>query len=69
MVQRSQFKNTCNHIETTKQIIKIYRVSGFKNSGKQPEKATRYYISSLENNAEQCKRNIRNHWGVENKLY
>ena len=52
-----------------KQIIKVESIREFKNSDKQTEKATRYFISSLNNNAEQYQVNIRSHWGVENKLH
>ena len=55
--------------ENLKQIIKIESIREFKNSDKQTEKATRYFISSLNNNAEQYQANIRSHWGVENKLH
>ena len=41
----------------------------FKNSNKQPEKATRYYIASLVDTAVNYQKNIRSHWGVENKLH
>ena len=52
-----------------KQIIKVESIREFKNSDKQTEKATRYFISSLNNNAQQYQVNIRSHWGVENKLH
>ena len=52
-----------------KQVIKIESIREFKNSEKQTEKATRYYISSLDNKAKQYQANIRSHWGVENKLH
>jgi len=51
------------------QIVRIESLREFKNSDKADEKSIRYYISSLENNAEQYQRNIRSHWGVENKLH
>lgn len=51
------------------QVIKIESIREFKNSDKPIEKATRYYISSLENNANEYQKNIRSHWGVENKLH
>jgi len=52
-----------------KQIVKIESLREFKNSDKTDEISVRYYISSLENNAEQYQQNIRSHWGVENKLH
>lgn len=51
------------------QVIKIESIREFKNSDKLIEKATRYYISSLENSANQYQKNIRSHWGIENKLH
>lgn len=51
------------------QIIRIESIREFKNADKPTEKATRYYISSLENIANQYQKNIRSHWGVENKLH
>ena len=51
------------------QVIKIESIRAFKNSDKPIEKATRYSISSLENNANEYQKNIRSHWGVENKLH
>jgi len=51
------------------QIIKIESIREFKNSNKQSEKATRYYIASLIDTAANYQKNIRSHWGVENKLH
>jgi len=62
-------ENQNNKWMNLNQIIKIESVREFKNSDKPTEKATRYYISSLENNANQYQKNIRSHWGVENKLH
>ena len=52
-----------------KSIIKIESTREFKNSNKATEKATRYYISNLENNANEFQTKIRSHWAVENKLH
>jgi len=52
-----------------KGIIKIESSREFKNSSKPKEKATRYYITSLEANAETLQKMIRLHWGIENKLH
>jgi predicted transposase YbfD/YdcC len=62
-------KNTDNKWNKLNQIIKIESIREFKNSNKSMEKATRYYISSLEDTAVNYQHNIRFHWGVENKLY
>lgn len=52
-----------------KTIIKIESIREFKNSNKPTEKATRYYISSLDAKAEDFQNYIRLHWGIENKLH
>jgi len=62
-------ENADNKWNKLKQIIKIESIREFKNSDKQTENATRYYISSLEDNALNYQQNIRSHWGVENKLH
>jgi predicted transposase YbfD/YdcC len=33
------------------------------------EKSTRYYISSLLNNANEFQTKVRSHWAIENKLH
>ncbi len=68
----SEFKfieNLDNKWNNLCRIIKIDSIREFKNSDKKSEKATRYYISSLADKAVNFQRNIRNHWGVENKLH
>lgn len=55
--------------EQLKCIIKIESQRVFKNSDRSTEKATRYYISSLEAKAEDFQKAIRSHWGIENKLH
>ena len=52
-----------------KSIIKIESTRKFKNSGKTTEKAIRYYISSLQSNANEFQDKIRSHWAIENKLH
>ena len=52
-----------------KGIVKIESLREFKNSDKPNETATRYYITSLEVNAEELQKMIRLHWGIENKLH
>jgi predicted transposase YbfD/YdcC len=52
-----------------KSIIKIESVREFKNSDKPTETATRYYISSLLTQAKDFQRDIRLHWGIENRLH
>lgn len=60
--QNNQWKNLTS-------IIKIESCREFKNSNKPTENATRYYISSLRNNASDFQSKIRSHWAVENKLH
>ena len=50
-------------------IIKIDSILEFKNSDKVIKTATRYYISSLDNNASEFQYKIPSHWAVENKLH
>ena len=52
-----------------KGIVKIESLREFKNSDKPNQTATRYYITSLEVNAEELQKMIRLHWGIENKLH
>jgi len=52
-----------------KSIVKIESIREFKNSNKPTETATRYYISSLLSQAKDFQRDIRFHWGIENKLH
>ncbi len=68
----SDFKfieNKGNKWRGLNQVIKIESLREFKNSYKSSEKATRYYISSLYDNAKNYQKNIRSHWSVENKLH
>ncbi len=62
-------KNADNKWNKLTQVIKIESIREFKNSDKQTEKATRYYISSLKDTAVNHQSHIRSHWGVENKLH
>lgn len=50
-------------------IVKIESTREFKNSDKPKETATRYYISSLNADAQTFQKTIRMHWGIENKLH
>ena len=70
VISKFQFiENKDNKWNGLKQIIKIESIREFKNSDKKQEKATRYYITSLEAVAEKHQEYIRSHWGVENKLH
>lgn len=61
--------NENNKWKNLKSIIKLESIREFKNSSKPPEKATRYYITSLHESPEIINSNIRAHWGIENKLH
>jgi len=50
-------------------LIRIESIREFKNSDKATEKATRYYISNLEDKANVFQNSIRSHWAIENKLH
>ena len=62
-------ENVDNKWSNLNRIIRIKSTREFKNSDKKIEKATKYYISNLEDRAINFQQNIRNHWGVENKLH
>lgn len=64
-----QFLNDNTGWVGLKSIVKVESTREFKNSNKPMEKATRYYISSLENTAEKFQSDIRSHWAIENKLH
>ena len=70
VISEFQFiENADNKWNNLNQIIKIESKREFKNSDKAAETATRYYISDLQGTAEEYQKNIRSHWGVENKLH
>lgn len=50
-------------------VIRLESQREFKATDKPIEKATRYYISSFQGNAEDFQKIIRSHWGIENKLH
>jgi predicted transposase YbfD/YdcC len=52
-----------------KSIVRIVSSREFKNSNKITETATRFYISSLEQESESFNKDIRSHWAIENKLH
>jgi len=52
-----------------KSIVQIKSCREFKNSIKNTETATRYYISNLAQEPEAFNRDIRSHWAIENKLH
>jgi predicted transposase YbfD/YdcC len=64
-----QFIKEQNDWKNLQSVIKIESIREFKNSDKETEKATRYYISSLQNNADSFQSAIRSHWAIENKLH
>ena len=64
-----KFIENNNEWKNLKSIMKIESTREFKNSNKPTEKATRYYISSLQNEADEFQSKIRSHWAIENKLH
>ncbi len=50
-------------------IIRIKSKREFKNSDKGSEETVRYYISSIESEADNFQKAIRSHWSIENKLH
>lgn len=52
-----------------KTIIRIESIREFKNSTKETERFTRYYISSSDGDAAFFQQVIRSHWSIENKLH
>jgi len=64
-----QFIPTENNWNKLSTIIKIESTRVFKNSEKNTETATRYYISSLKEKPEDFQKAIRSHWAIENKLH
>ena len=69
VIKDFQFLKKDNQWRNLHRIIKIESIREFKNSDKPIEKATRYYISSLQNNAKAFQTKIRSHWAIENKLH
>ena len=68
-ISKFEFISPDNKWVSLKQIVRIESVREFKNSDKETEKATRYYITSLKDSAKNFQQYIREHWGVENKLH
>ncbi len=62
MLNNFQFIEQNNGWKNLKTIIKIESTREFKNSDKNTEKSTRYYISRLQNDANEFQKKIRSHW-------
>ena len=69
VVSEFQFIKETTKWRDLKSVIKIESIREFKNSDKSTEKAVRYYISNRIDTAKNFQKNIRSHWGVENKLH
>jgi len=69
VIKDFQFLNHNKDWASLKSVIKIESTREFKNSNKPIEKSIRYYISSLDHNAEEFQKDIRSHWAIENKLH
>lgn len=60
------YLNGSENWEGLKTIVKI---TAQRETGKKQETEVRYYICSIEDNAKNFNRYIRQHWGIENKLH
>ena len=69
VISNFQFIPLNNRWKGLKSVIKIKSTRAFKNSDKPTEKATWYYISSLDASAEDFQKATRSHWDIENKLH
>ena len=69
VIDHFHFIDNNNQWEELSSIIKIESTREFKNSNKPIEKATRYYISNLNEKAKDFQTKIRSHWSIENKLH
>lgn len=69
VIDTFEFIEKPNRWTGLKSIVKLESIREFKNSDKQRETSTRYYISSLETDAGSFQKMIRLHWGIENKLH
>ena len=69
IVSDFEFVNLNDKWKNLTSIIKLESVREFKNPDKPIKKATRYYISSLKDNAEEFQKAIRSHWAIENKFH
>ena len=65
VIKDFQFLKKDNQWRNLHRIIKIESIREFKNSDKPIEKATRYYISSLQNNAKAFQTKIPSHWALD----
>lgn len=50
-------------------IQSIIKITSHRDTGKKQETETRFYISSLLDNAQNFNKFIRQHWGIENKVH
>ena len=69
VIKDFKFIENQNQWKNLTSIIQIESIREFKNSNKETEKSTRYYISNLEDSASVFQTSIRSHWAVENKLH
>jgi len=69
VVSELQFIKESSKWPRLSSVIRIESIREFKNSDKPKEKAVRYYISNRIDTANNFQKNIRSHWGVENKLH
>jgi len=68
VISNLQFVDGAQNWDSIQTIIKIESERYHKANGKN-ETETRYYISSLQPDAELINKSIRQHWSIENKLH
>ena len=69
LISDFQFITEDNHWTNLKTVVKIESKREFKNSDKETETMTRFYITSLEDSPKELLHYIRTHWEIENKLH
>jgi len=69
VITNFQFIEKENEWKNLRSVLRIESIREFKNSDKEKQTSTRYYISSLKNDASYFQSAIRSHWAVENKLH
>ena len=68
VIDKLTFLDDCSHWPSLQSIVRIKSERAEKKTGKITQE-TRYYISSLKENASQFNAKIRQHWAIENNLH
>lgn len=64
-----EFLDYLRQRDTWKNLQTVIMLRAERRIGKKSSRETRYYISSLENNAKLALQAVRQHWGIENGLH